>query len=299
MEFETPKTALLFPGQGSQFAGMGKELYQRFPPAQKLLDQACEILDFDLKEIMFGEDDEALRPTQIAQPAMYVCDSMFFEHFRSKGISFEAVAGHSLGEYAALQSAGVFSFGEGLQLVAERGLLMQEACDLYNGGMTAVIGSDHQSIQDAISTVRENVVIANLNAKTQVVISGLRTSLEKVGEVLTAKGAIVKPLRVAGAFHSSFMKQAAEKMALQIDNVNFHAPVISVIPNTLAKLTNVPNEIREALKAQMTGQVRWFETMGVLEENAFTNLYEIGPGDTLRKMQRMISVKLKCQTLIL
>ena len=173
MENETPKTALIFPGKGSQFAGMGKQLYESFPPTQEFLDQACQILDFDLKEIIFVEDDDALPPTKIAQPAMYVCDSLFFELLRSKEVSFEAAVGHSPGEYAALYSAGFFPFMKGLQLVSERGRLMQEACDLHDGGMAAVVGFELRSIQDSISTAKRDVAIASLNAKNQVVISGL------------------------------------------------------------------------------------------------------------------------------
>lgn len=248
---------LIFPGQGSQTVGMGKELYETLPTAIKLLDSANEILGYDLKNLLFNGPQEQLTDTRYAQPAIYTVSAMYLEKVKSDSLSYDYVAGHSLGEYNALLAAGVYDFETGLKLVASRG----EAMSRMNGKgtMAAVIGLSEDELSEYMIS---DVVMANLNSKTQIVISGTEDAVNQVGEKLSNREEIkFKKLRVSAAFHSPQMAEAADVMKGIIENAEMHEPKCNVISNVSGKPTMNLSEIKANLMAQITGQVRWCDTI--------------------------------------
>jgi [acyl-carrier-protein] S-malonyltransferase len=275
--------ALVFPGQGSQAPGMGKKVFETFAPSRGFLLEANDILGFNLEELIFGNDAEALKPTEIAQPAIYTVSAMYLELFRSHAIPFDYVAGHSLGEYSALYAAGVFSFAEGLSLVRKRGQLMSVSTE-KTGGMAAIIGLPLERIEE-ICTNYSEVWLANINTQNQFVISG---SLEQVRSAMSLSkefGAkIAIELNVSTAFHTPFMNKAEEELGKEINRLTFMAPSVPVFSNYTGLPSRDIVKIKENLIHQLTGQVRWAQTMQKMDSSGVENVYEIGYGTVLKGM---------------
>ncbi len=271
--------ALLFPGQGSQQTGMGRLLYENLPAAGKLLDQANEILGYDLKTLMETGPAERLTETQYAQPAMYVCSAMYLEAVRAAEMDFKFVAGHSLGEYSAVYAAGVFSFEDGLRLVDRRGKAM--AARNGQGGMTAVLGLKEEELT---AYLIPGVVIANLNTENQLVLSGSLEELVAVENHLRANRIRFIRLKVSAAFHSPQMAEAEAVMKRELERIRMNPPRAVVLSNVTGRETNDAEEIRSNLIRQTTGQVRWADTMRRLEKLGARRCYECGHGQTLRKL---------------
>jgi [acyl-carrier-protein] S-malonyltransferase len=290
------KVGLLFPGQGSQYAGMGKELYREIPEAKRIMDDANEILEFDIRKIIFDGTDEDIVPTQIAQPAIFIISAMYFEKFRQMDKRFDVVAGHSLGEYTALYAARVLSFEDCLRLVRKRGLAMSKKNSL--GTMFAIMGVDIEEIKKYLEGLEQKVVIANINSKTQIVISGYIDEASKVAEELSQiEGSKVKQLNVSGAFHSPLMNEVKEIMCKEIDSVNLKEPDSAIIPNVLGYTTMELRTIKESLKEQITEKVRWLDTIIHIKNMGIGQLYEVGPGEVLSKLNKTITFRPKCNTL--
>lgn len=281
---------LLFPGQGSQAIGMGKVLYDALPAARDLLDKANEILGYNLKDLIFIGPQEQLTDTRYAQPAIYTVSAMYLEKAKAYGLSYDYVAGHSLGEYDALLAAGIYDFETGLKLVASRG----EAMGKMNGKgtMAAVMGLSEDELAEYLVT---DVVMANLNSKTQIVISGTEEAVETVGEKLNSREDVkFKKLRVSAAFHSPQMTEAADTMRSIIENAEMNEPKCKVISNVTGKPTMNLVEIKANLIAQITGQVRWCDTILAMKAAGVDTLYEVGYGDVLKKLNKTITFRPKC-----
>jgi len=290
------RIGLLFPGQGSQYVGMGKELYNEVPEAKKLMDKANEILDFDIRKVIFEGPDEELLPTHIAQPAIYIVSAMYYEKFKQMGKPFEIVAGHSLGEYTALYASRVFSYEEGLQLVRKRGLAMNKMNSL--GTMYAIMGIDIKEIENQLVGFGDKAVIANVNSKSQIVISGYNDEVSKAADALSKiEGSTIKQLNVSGAFHSPLMGQVKEIMEEEIDKIQMKRPIVEVIPNVLGHSTKDIGIIKESLKRQVVDKVNWLDTILYIKNKGIKKLYEVGPGDVLTKLNKTITFRPKCMTL--
>ncbi|MBR3123869.1 MAG: ACP S-malonyltransferase [Mogibacterium sp.] len=284
---------LLFPGQGSQAVGMGYNLYNKLSAAKTLLHEANEILEYDLKKIMFEGPQNILTDTRYAQPAIYTCSAMYLEMLKAQGIAYEYTAGHSLGEYNALLAAEVFDFCTGLSLVKARG----EAMSLMNGRgtMAAVLGMTEEELQPNLTP---GVVMANLNSKTQIVISGPEEEIDEIGNKLTVDEKIkFRKLNVSAAFHSPQMKDSADKMKDLIEGTAFSEPSCYVISNVSGTPSRELSEIKNNLLAQITGQVRWYDTIMSMKEAGVKTLYEVGYGDVLKKMNKTITFRPKCVSL--
>ena len=271
---------------------MGRVLYETLPAAREILDRACETLGYDLKALMFDGPEEQLTDTRYAQPAIYTCSAMYLEKARAEGIDYAWCAGHSLGEYSALYAAGVFGFEEGLRLTDCRGRAM--AAQNGKGTMAAVLGLSEEELQPYLVP---GVVMANLNTKTQIVISGETAGVQAVSEVLAKQEIRVVPLQVSAAFHSPQMSEAAEIMRKEIAAVPFRAPEAAVVSNVTGKAARDPEEIRENLVRQITGQVRWLDSIQGLIAAGAEQFYECGHGQVLRRMNKAIALRPKCLSL--
>lgn len=288
--------AFLFPGQGSQEVGMGKDLYETLPETKKILDKANDILGYDIKDLMFNGPIEKLTETQYAQPAIYTCSAMHLEKAKEECIDYDYVAGHSLGEYSALYAAGIVSFEDGLRLVAKRGKAM--AYQNGKGTMAAVLGLTEAELYKYMN---DEVVMANLNSKTQIVISGTYDGINKVEVALKDKinseEIKFKRLNVSAAFHSQQMKDAADTMKIEIENTFMNNPKCNIVSNVTGKASNDLLEIKSNLINQITGQVRWCDSIMELKSLGIDNFYEVGNGDVIKKMCKTITLKPKCLSL--
>lgn len=284
--------AFLFPGQGSQSIGMGEELYHELPEAGSLLDKANDILGYDLRKLMFEGPLEELTDTKYAQPAIYVCSAMYLEKAKEQELDYDYVAGHSLGEYSALYASGIFDFETGLRLVDKRGRAMAEANG--KGTMAAVLGLTEEELMPYIGK-RTDVVMANLNTKTQIVISGAEEGISAIeAEMSERDGVSVKRLNVSGAFHSPALQGASEIMKGEIEACPFKTPKAFVVSNVTGKPTKDLEEIRHNLIRQITGQVRWYDSVMAMKEAGVESFYECGNGKVLRRMNKGITLTPKC-----
>ncbi len=269
-------TVYVFPGQGSQRKGMGADLFVQFPT---LLAQANMILGYSIETLCLDESQEQLNQTQYTQPALYIINAFsYFEKIGEGAKRPDYVAGHSLGEYNALLAAEVFDFATGLRLVQKRGELMSQA---QGGSMAAIIGSQAERVLDVLkNNAITDVVVANYNSYTQVVISGTRASVQTAQTLFELEGSMVVPLSVSGAFHSPLMEQAKQIFAKFLSSFNFNVPSIPVIANIDAKPYQA-DEIKTKLASQITGSVQWCETIQYLLNQREENFEEIGPGQVL------------------
>lgn len=274
------KKAYVFPGQGAQFSGMGKDLYDNVPQAKELFDKANEILGFDITEIMFNGTAEELKQTKVTQPAVFLHSVILAQ---SLGIEPDATAGHSLGEFSALVAAGALSFEDGLRLVAKRAEAMQKACEMQPGTMAAIIGLDDKTIEDVCAEIDGVVVAANYNCPGQLVISGsleaVNAACEKLKEA-GARRALVLP--VGGAFHSPLMEPARKELEQAIAEAPFRTPKCPIYQNVDAKPHTDPEEIKRNLIAQLTAPVRWTYIVRNMIADGFADFTELGPGSVLQ-----------------
>lgn len=282
------KTAFVFPGQGAQYVGMGKDLYDNYPLARELMHHANEELGFALTDIMFEGSDEDLRQTRVTQPAIFlhsVVACRLLNQMRP-----DMVAGHSLGEFSALVIAGVLDMGDALRLVSERALAMQEACELCPGTMAAVLGMADDKVAEICNQIPDCVVAANYNCPGQVVISGSISGVEQACKTLKEAGA-KRALRlpVGGAFHSPLMQPAAERLEKAIMNTNFYAPICPVYQNVSAHAEKDKHVIQRQLLEQLTSPVRWTQSVQQMIADGATRFYEFGPGDVLKGLIRKIN----------
>ncbi len=280
--------AYVFPGQGSQFPGMGKDLYQSNKHAKALFKRANEILGFDISKVMFSGDAEDLRATRVTQPAVFlhsVIKATCIEDFNP-----EMTAGHSLGEFSALVAAGALEFEPALRLVAIRAEAMQQACEANPGTMAAILGLDFKTIEEVCEKIDGVVVPANYNSPGQLVISGDMEAVQKACDALKeagAKRALMLP--VGGAFHSPLMEPAAKRLAEAIGRTYFHEPFCPVYQNVDAMPTMDPEKIRENLLKQLTSPVRWAQTVENMIADGATSFTEVGPGTVLAGLIKKIA----------
>ena len=281
-------TVYMFPGQGSQFPGMAKDLYESNPVARQMLDRADEILGFPITEVMFHGTAEDLKQTKVTQPAIFLHSVILAKcqpEFRP-----DMVAGHSLGEFSALVAAGALDFEDGLRLVAIRANAMQKACDKVPGTMAAIIALPSETIEKVCDEVEGVVVAANYNCDGQVVISGERSAVEEACARLKeagAKRALVLP--VGGAFHSPLMQPAAEELAVGIESVTFREPVCPIYQNVTALPVTDPAQIKANLLAQLTSPVRWTQTVKNMIAAGADRFIESGPGKVLQGLVAKIA----------
>ena len=280
--------AFLFPGQGAQFPGMGRDLYEASTEAKALFKQANDVLDFEITEIMFGEDAEALKQTQVTQPAIFL-HSVILSKVMGSRFKPDCVAGHSLGEFSALVAAGALSFESGLRLVHERALAMQDACDEIPGTMAAVLGLDDYIIESICNKTEGIVVAANYNCPGQLVISGEKQAIEMACDAMKQAGAKrALPLPVGGAFHSPLMEPAKTKLASAIEATDIQNPICPVYQNVVAIGVHDAVTIKENLIAQLTAPVRWTQSLKQMFTDGVSSFTEVGPGKVLQGLVKKI-----------
>ncbi len=279
--------AYVFPGQGAQFPGMGKDLYENSALAKKLFDKANEILGFNITEIMFEGTEEDLRQTKVTQPAIFLHSVLLAKTLN--GPMPDMVAGHSLGEFSALVVNNTLNFEDGLKLVAKRAMAMQKACDLQPSTMAAIVGLDDIVVEKACNSINDTVVPANYNCPGQLVISGTIAGVEKACELLTSQGAKrALKLAVGGAFHSPLMEPAREELAAAIEATDFNIPICPVYQNVSALPVNDPAQIKKNLISQLTAPVKWTQTVENMINDGATSFTEIGPGKVLQGLIKKV-----------
>lgn len=280
--------AHIFPGQGAQFSGMGKNLYDAHDSAKRRFEQANEILGFDIASIMLEGSDEDLRQTKVTQPAVFL--HSILTAWASGFGKPDMTAGHSLGEFTALVAAEALDFEDALRLVSARAKAMQKACEKRPSTMAAIIGLDDAVVEEVCEGIDEVVVPANYNCPGQLVISGTIPGVEQACDMLKEKGArkaLILP--VGGAFHSPLMEPAREELEAAIDKVEFSAPLCPVYQNVVARAVTDPLEIKQNLKAQLTGSVRWTQSVQQMIKDGASQFAELGPGKALSGMVKKIN----------
>jgi [acyl-carrier-protein] S-malonyltransferase len=280
--------AYVFPGQGAQFTGMGKDLYQNSPLAKELFEKANEILGFRITDIMFEGTADELKQTKVTQPAIFLHSVILA---KTLGDSFkpDMVAGHSLGEFSALVANQTLSFEDGLKLVSQRALAMQKACEIVPSTMAAVLGLEDQIVEEVCASVDGVVVAANYNCPGQLVISGETSAVEKACELLKERGAKrALLLPVGGGFHSPMMEPAREELAKAIENTHFSNPICPVYQNVTATAVSDPTEIKKNLIIQLTAPVKWTQSVQQMIADGGKEFIEVGPGNVLQGLIKKI-----------
>ncbi|OIQ22573.1 MAG: [acyl-carrier-protein] S-malonyltransferase [Flavobacterium sp. MedPE-SWcel] len=281
--------AYVFPGQGAQFTGMGKELYENSAEAKALFEQANDILGFRITDIMFEGTADELKQTKVTQPAVFL-HSVILAKTLGDDFKPNMVAGHSLGEFSSLVAAGALTFEDGLKLVSQRAMAMQKACEIAPSTMAAVLGLEDKVVEDICESTEGVVVAANYNCPGQLVISGETSAVEKACEALKEAGARrALLLPVGGAFHSPMMEPAREELAAAIASTNFATPVCPVYQNVTATAVTSPEEIKNNLIIQLTAPVRWTQSVQNMVADGADLFTEVGPGNVLQGLVKKIS----------
>jgi [acyl-carrier-protein] S-malonyltransferase len=286
------KHAYIFPGQGSQFSGMGKILHDTNPLAKELFEHSNQILGFSISEIMFHGSDEELKQTKVTQPAIFLYSVILYKTLLHAAP--DMVAGHSLGEFSALVANGTLQFEDALKLVSIRANAMQKACEANPSTMAAVLGLADEKVEEICASIDDVVVPANYNCPGQIVISGSKSGVEKACALLKeagAKRALILP--VGGAFHSPLMEPAKEELAAAIKATSFNDPVCPVYQNVTAKAVTDPGEIKKNLIAQLTGAVRWTQSVQAMIADGATIFTEVGPGKVLQGLVQKINKEMQ------
>jgi len=282
--------AYVFPGQGAQFVGMGKDLYDQSPLAKEYFEKANDILGYRITDIMFEGTPEDLKQTKVTQPAVFL-HSVISALVLGEAFKPEMTAGHSLGEFSALVAAGALSFEDGLKLVYARAMAMQKACEIEPSTMAAVLGLSDEVVEEGCASITDAVVVpANYNCPGQLVISGSIEGIDKACEILKEKGAKrALKLPVGGAFHSPLMQPASEELQAAINATTFSTPICPVYQNVNAKPQTDPTVIKQNLISQLTAPVRWTQTVQNMVADGAVEFFELGPGDVLKGLIKKIS----------
>ncbi len=281
--------AYLFPGQGAQFVGMGKDLYEKSPLAKELFEKANNILGFRITDLMFNGTDEDLRQTKVTQPAIFL-HSVILAKTLGDNFKPDMVAGHSLGEFSALVANKALSFEDGLVLVSKRAMAMQKACEAHPSTMAAILGIDDSIAEDICKSITDEVVVpANYNSPGQLVISGSLKGIEIACEKLKAAGAKrALPLKVGGAFHSPLMESARVELAKAINSTKFNVPICPIYQNVIAQSVINPDIIKENLISQLTSPVRWKQIIQNMIADGGNIFIEVGPGNVLQGLVKKV-----------
>lgn len=288
--------AYVFPGQGAQFSGMGKDLYEGSEKAKEMFTKANEILGFDIMKIMFEGTDEELKQTKVTQPAIFL-HSTILAACLGESFKPDMVAGHSLGEFSALVANRTLSFEDALKLVYQRALAMQKACEMEPSTMAAILGLEDNVVEEVCAGIDGVVVAANYNCPGQLVISGAIPAVEKACEKLTEAGAKrAMILQVGGAFHSPLMEPAREELAKAIEATSFNVPICPVYQNVTASAVSDPAEIKKNLVSQLTAPVRWTQTMNQMIADGATEVIEVGPGKVLQGLFKKVDRAFPCSS---
>lgn len=300
------KIAFLFPGQGAQSVGMGRDLAESLPAARELFDRANDVLGYDLAELCFEGPEDHLDTTVHSQPALFVTSLVALESLKEKSPeiveSCEATAGLSLGEYTAMVFAGVMNFEDGLKVVQQRGEAMQAASDATPSGMVSVLGLERDKVEEVCEKAREEgetLQVANFLCPGNIAISGDRAACNRAEQVAVEMGAMkAVPLAVAGAFHTNIMESAVEKLTAALASVELASPRIPVISNVDAQSHSDPEEIRDLLIKQVVSPVKWEDSMRKLLGDGVDQFYEVGPGRVLRGLLRRVERKISCENVM-
>ena len=291
------KIGLLFPGQGSQYVGMGSDLFDKFEVAKEFYEKAEEILGYDIKEICFNGPQEKLKRTEICQPAIFIHSMILLKLLEKEGIDIDCSAGHSLGEFSALASAGVFDFEDGLKVVKKRGELVRDASTDHPGGMVAVLGLERNKVEKICEELGKNGVLVpvNYNSPEQIVISGSKELIPLVVERAKAEGAKrAIELEVSGAFHTVFMKNAYKGLEEYVSGLSLNEPKFPVISNVTAEAMNTSERVRELIARQLISPVMWSDIMQYMIKSGVDLFIEIGPGKVLSGLAKRMDKNVQC-----
>ncbi|CAN2326066.1 ACP S-malonyltransferase [Fusobacterium sp. oral taxon C10] len=292
------KVAFVYPGQGTQYVGMGKELYEKNKRAKELFDKIFNSLDIDLKKVMFEGPEDLLKRTDYTQPAIVSLSLVLTELLKEKGIEPDYVAGHSVGEFAAFGGANYLSIEDAVKLVAARGRIMREVAEKVNGSMAAVLGMNAEKIKEILKSVDGVVEAVNFNEPNQTVIAGSKEAVEKACVVLKEAGAKrAIPLAVSGPFHSSLMKEAGEKLKEEAQRYTFNVGKIKIVANTTAELLESDSEVKDEIYRQSFGPVKWVDTINKLKSLGVTKIYEIGAGKVLSGLIKKIDKEIEVENI--
>ena len=292
------KIAFVYPGQGTQYVGMGKELYEKNKRAKELFDKIFNSLDIDLKKVMFEGPEDLLKRTDYTQPAIVSLSLVLTELLKEKGIEPDYVAGHSVGEFATFGGANYLSIEDAVKLVAARGRIMREVAEKVNGSMAAVLGMNAEKIKEALKSVDGVVEAVNFNEPNQTVIAGEKEAVEKACVVLKEAGAKrAMPLAVSGPFHSSLMKEAGEQLKEEAKNYTFNVGKTKIVANTTAELLESDSEVKDEIYRQSFGPVKWVDTINKLKSLGVTKIYEIGAGKVLSGLIKKIDKEIEVENI--